>query len=210
MPTFLSNHDMGRFAWQLSKDSPKMGDRELMQRVTLGYALLMFARGSPVIYAGDEQGFIGHGDDNDARQPLFASQVASYNDQRLLGTTSTTAVDNYDTRHPLYLAIRAMADLRQQHPALRRGEMKVRVAGDKPGLFIFERIDPVSGDDVVVALNTTDAAITANSEVEARRGDWGSLHGHCAEKTSAPGSLTITVPPLDYLVCGAESGASAQ
>jgi glycosidase len=209
MPTFISNHDMGRFAWQLSADAPQMSDQEVMKRVTLGYALIMFARGTPVIYSGDEQGFVGHGNDNDARQPLFASKVASYNDQRLLGTGSTTAVDNYDTRHPLYLAIGGMADLRREHPALRRGEMIVRVAGDKPGLFVFERVDPTTGNEVLVALNTSTEPLTARSEVDARSRAWASLHGRCSAQADAPGSLSVTVPPLDYIVCEAKPEPTA-
>ena len=40
-----------------------------------------------------------------SRQDLFASQVASYNDQPLLGTTTTAAVANFNPQHPLYAQI---------------------------------------------------------------------------------------------------------
>ena len=36
---------------------------------------MYLVRGQPVVYYGDEQGFIGDGGDKDARQDMFASQV---------------------------------------------------------------------------------------------------------------------------------------
>ena len=52
----------------------------------LGHVLMLTARGVPTIYYGDEQGFVGDGDDQDAREDMFASRVAVYNDNELLGT----------------------------------------------------------------------------------------------------------------------------
>ena len=52
------------------------------QRDELAHALMYLTRGQPVVYYGDEQGFTGDGGDKDARQDMFASQVAS--------TTTTT------------------------------------------------------------------------------------------------------------------------
>ena len=57
---------------------------------------MYLTRGMPVVYYGDEQGFTGDGGDKDARQDMFASQVASYNDDDLIGTDRTTATDSYD------------------------------------------------------------------------------------------------------------------
>ena len=45
--------------------------------------LMYLSRGNPVVYYGDEQGFIGDGGDQDARQDMFPSQVAP-------STTTTT------------------------------------------------------------------------------------------------------------------------
>jgi glycosidase len=93
----------------------------VLERVMLANAMLFLLRGVPVIYYGDEQGFVGHGVDQDARQDLFASRVPSYNDQALLGTSTTTAVDNFNPQHPLYAQIASLAKLRQTYPALRLG-----------------------------------------------------------------------------------------
>ena len=91
MPTFLGNHDMGRFAMLVRKDRPGIGNRELLDRVALAHVMLMTLRGVPTIYAGDEQGFVGDGWDQDAREDMFPSRVASYNDNRLVGTTGDDA-----------------------------------------------------------------------------------------------------------------------
>ena len=85
-PVFLGNHDMGRFSGLLAQHDPDMATPELLQRVTLGHALMMFMRGVPVIYYGDEQGFVSDGGDQLARENMFPSQVAVYNDNQLLGT----------------------------------------------------------------------------------------------------------------------------
>ena len=92
LPTFTGNHDFGRLAWIIRAARPDATDDEVLKRVMLANAMMFLLRGVPVVYYGDEQGFVGHGIDQDARQDLFASQVASYNDQALLGTTTTTAV----------------------------------------------------------------------------------------------------------------------
>jgi len=117
-------------------------EAELLQRLQLAYAMLLTLRGVPTIYYGDEQGFVGLGGDQAARQDMFASRVASYNDQPLLGTTSTTATSNFNPAHPLYQSIAALSKLRQAQPALRRGTQLVRAAGETPGLFAVSRIDP--------------------------------------------------------------------
>src|SRR3546814_1187992 len=119
----------------------KISDDELLRRATLANALLLFSRGVPVIYNGDEQGFTGDGNDQDAREDMFPSQVTSYNDNRLIGSKATPASDNFDSSHPLYRAIAAMAQVRRDYPGLARGEKRARVAGKKAGLYAFSRID---------------------------------------------------------------------
>ncbi|MES1158675.1 MAG: alpha-amylase family glycosyl hydrolase [Terricaulis silvestris] len=204
LPTFLGNHDMGRFANLVLYFNPHISDDELLKRVTLGYALLMLARGAPVIYYGDEQGFTGDGGDQDAREDMFASRVASYNDNRMVGSHGSTATDNYNTQAPLYRTIAALAALRTGNPALRRGQQVTRAFGQGPGLFAFSRL--LDGVEILVALNTGATPITAQVDVESGSRDWRSLHGDCASASSAPGSYRVSVAPLDYVVC--VSGAS--
>jgi glycosidase len=153
-----------------------------------------------VVYYGDEQGFVGHGIDQDARQTLFASKVASYNDQPLLGTTTTTAVANFNPQHPLYAQIADLSRLRQEYPAIRRGQQIVRVHGKAPGLFAASRLG-ADGREIVVAFNTSTATAVSQVEVEITSKVFKTLRGACAAKASAPGSFRVEVPPLDYVVC---------
>jgi glycosidase len=200
-PTFISNHDNGRFAYFVRQALPKASDDEVLKRVILGHAMMMTLRGVPVIYSGDEQGFAGDGWDQDARETLFASKVASYNDNKLVGTTATTAQANFVTTHPIYKALGDMGRIRAAEPALRRGKQVLRARIDKPGLFAVSRI--LNGREVLVAFNTSTAPLDANVQVETSSMAFKSLHGACAPTAWAPGSVRVTIAPLDYVVCAA-------
>lgn len=200
LPTFTGNHDFGRFAYLVRQARPNASDDEVLKRVMLSNAMLFLLRGVPVVYYGDEQGFIGHGWDQDARQDMFASQVASYNDQSLLGTARTTATENFDALHPLYKQIAALALLRQQHVGLSRGRQIVRAQSREPGLFAASRIDN-AGREILVAFNTSSQPVTAQVQVEVNSVTFRALAGACAERVTAPGSLRVELPPLGYIAC---------
>ena len=199
LPTFTGNHDFGRFAWLVKRARPQAGDDELMKRVMLSNAMLFLLRGVPVVYYGDEQGFIGHGVDQDCRQDMFASQVASYNDQGLLGSTSTTAGANFNALHPLYKQISGLASLRKQYVELRRGRQVVRSQSREPGMFAASRIGN-DGRELLVAFNTSMTAITARVQVETRTRNFKALIGDCPAP-DVPGSVRLTIPPLGYVAC---------
>ena len=204
-PTFISNHDNGRFAHFVRASFPKATDKEVLDRVILAHAMLLTLRGVPTIYSGDEQGFAGKGNDQDARQPLFASQVASYNSETLVGTRSTNAQANFTSAHPLYRAIAEFSRIRTSEPALRRGRQLLRARSDKPGLLAISRFDPLTNRELVVAFNTSTDAIVANVEVEIRSRQFAALLGQCPATAQAPGSIRISLPPLGYAVCAAGS-----
>ena len=204
LPIFISNHDNGRAAYFVHKARPQADDAEVLQRVLLANDMMFTLRGVPTIYYGDEQGFVGTGGDQDSRQDMFASKVASYNEQRLLGTTATTAQSNFNPSHPLYRAIQELARLRTSEPALRRGRQIVRNYGDKPGLFAVSRIDPQSGRELLIAFNTSMVALDAQVEVDSDSRHFHGLHGQCAPAPSAPGSYRVQIAPLDFIVCAAE------
>ncbi len=186
LPTFTGNHDFGRFAWLVQRARPQAGKEEVLQRVMLSNAMLFLLRGVPVVYYGDEQGMIGHGVDQAARQDMFASQVSSYNDQGLLGTKSTTASANYDALHPLYRQIAALASLRKQYVELRRGRQVVRAQSRQPGLFAASRIGN-DGREILLVFNTSTAPITAQVEIETDTRAFTPLQGDCP-KPDAPGT----------------------
>jgi glycosidase len=200
LPTFTGNHDFGRLAWLIRAARPAETDDQVLKRVMLGNAMMFLLRGVPVVYYGDEQGFVGHGIDQDARQDMFASKVASYNDQTLLGSNSTTAAANFNRQHPLYAQIAGLAKLRQEQPALRNGRQIVRAYGKAPGLFAASRLG-LDGQEIVVAFNTSTSTVVAQIEVEPTSVIFKSLRGACATKASAPGSFRVEVPPLNYVAC---------
>lgn len=204
LPTFTGNHDNGRFAFFLRQARPQASDAEILSRVMLSNAMLLTLRGVPTIYSGDEQGFAGDGNDQDAREDMFASQVASYNDNKLVGTKATTATANFTPGHPLYRQIAELAKLRTSTPALTRGRQLLRAREDKPGLLAISRFDPTSGGEVLLAFNTSDAPITRNVQVETASTRFRALAGRCGSVT-APGAIRLTLPAFGYAVCAAET-----
>ncbi len=204
LPTFLGNHDAGRFAFFLREARPQMGAAEELARTLLGHAMLLTLRGVPTLYYGDEQGFAGTGNDQQARQDMFPSRVADYNGDRLVGTSATTATDNFATDHPIYAEIARLAKLRRATPALSRGATTVRASSDKPGLFAVSRFDPDNGREVLIAFNTSDTALTAQVAIDPASRNFAPLSGDCPAMAAAPGSLTLTLPAFGYAVCAAQ------
>lgn len=161
LPTFLGNHDMGRIAHFIVRENDGISEEDTLRRSQLAHALMYFSRGVPVVYYGDEQGFIGDGHDQDAREDMFVSQVASYADNNVIGTDKSSAEDNFDTGHPLYVTLRDLAAIKQAHPALRRGAMKVTYASEENGLLVFDRTDPETGQQLTVMVNASETAVEA-------------------------------------------------
>ncbi|HEY8591417.1 MAG TPA: alpha-amylase family glycosyl hydrolase [Sphingomicrobium sp.] len=202
LPTFLGNHDQGRFGFYVRKAFPNASDEEVLKRVMLGHVLMLTARGVPTVYYGDEQGFAGDGGDQDAREDMFPSATSVYNDNKLVGSAATTAQSNFDGEHPLYKLIAQLSEVRSREPALRRGSTVFRTAtGDAPGLLAFSRI--LGGQEVLVVLNTSTAPVTANVTVDVDSRAFTTLAGSCPGQASAPGSVRVELAPLGYAVCRA-------
>ena len=169
LPTFLGNHDMGRIGRFVKVANPGASDAEVLARDRLAHALMYFSRGNPVVYYGDEQGFTGDGGDQDARQDMFPSQVASYNDDDLIGTDATTADDNFDADHPLYQSIGELAAVTRRHRALRDGAQQHRWSSSGPGIYAFSRLDRRDQHEYVVAVNNAEQSETAAIPTYMRR-----------------------------------------
>ncbi len=206
LPTFLGNHDMGRIGHFVRQANPGADDAELVARLRLAHALMYFSRGNPVVYYGDEQGFAGLGGDQSARQDMFPSQVAEYNADDLIGTDATTAVSNFDRRHPLYRSIAALARTAERHPALRDGAHQHRWSSDGPGIYAFSRIDRREQREYVVALNNAEAERTAAVPTYLERAGFERVHGDGERRlrTDRGGRLELTVPALGAVVYRAE------
>ncbi len=165
MATFISNHDIGRAGYALRQALPGASDAELVQRMTWGYAMLYFARGFPVVYYGDEQGFVGGGSDKLSREDMMPSLVPDYMNNDLIGTAATPADANFDATHPLYQALAELAQVRADHVALRRGAQIHRYSTDGPGIYAFSRIERDEQIEYVVAFNSATSAKQATFPV---------------------------------------------
>lgn len=202
LPTFLGNHDFGRFSMFVRDMSGSDDAETLLARVKLGHALMFLLRGVPTVYYGDEQGFISDGNDQLAREDMFPSKVAVYNDNRLFGTTATTAQSNFDTAHPLYRLIADLSQARTASPALRRGLSEVRAfAETAPGLLAVERHDPETGQRVLAVFNTSASALSHNVEVSYRASGVAPLIGNCPTALTAPGTVGIALPAFGFAAC---------
>ncbi len=203
LPTFLGNHDMGRIGYAV-KDA---GDAQA--RSGLAHALMYLTRGQPVVYYGDEQGFVGDGDlgggDKDARQSLFATQVDEYADQALLDGTPAGSVDRYGTDAALYTHVAGLAGLRAATPALTTGAQVERYADG--AVYAFSRV----GDDDVehlVALNNAATPATVTVDTLTPGASFTPLLTTSGTDTvdGAPvtaggdGAVTLTVPPFGATV----------
>lgn len=201
LPTFLGNHDMGRFATLIKSDRPDITQEELLARVMLGHAMMLALRGSPVIYYGDEQGFVGDGNDQLAREDMFLSQTAVYNDNDLIGTDATTADSNFDEAHPLFRLIAEFSAIRKAHPALTRGRQIVRHYEQQTGIFAVSRFDPETGGEYLAVFNTAGEARSANIVLGYDARSLAPLAGTCPQEVTAPGSAAFTLPAFGWALC---------
>ena len=198
LPTFLGNHDMGRIGRFVGGD---------LQKMQFAHALMFTLRGQPVVYYGDEQGFIGDGGDRDARQDMFASQVASYNDDPMIAAPSGS-LDRYGTDGAVFQAIAELSALRAEHPALQDGAQIPRFSSDGPGIFAVSRIgEERHGKQVeylVVANNATEP-MTATFDTATRHGKFQPIYGGGSRlSVGAEGRVTVTVAPLSVQVYRAQ------
>ncbi|CCH28734.1 alpha-amylase family glycosyl hydrolase [Actinosynnema sp. NPDC047251] len=197
LPTFLGNHDLGRFAWTLRQNRPGITEPELLDRVELGNALMYLWRGNPVVYYGDEQGFAGTGGDKAARQDLFASATPEYRAEDLIGSDRTGAVDNHTTDHPLYRQLRDLAAFVDSDPVWREGNQTLRLSsGD---VVAFSRVGAAQQVEHLVVANagTSPASVDVPVDSAALRPVW-PVAG--AEVRAVDGKVSVTVPPLSALV----------
>ena len=210
LPLFLGNHDIGRVGLFMNQDNPGASDAELVARDELAHALMYFGRGMPVIYYGDEQGFTGDGGDQDARQDMMPSQVVSYNDDDLIGTSATTADANFDETHPLYQTLADFGTLLAAHPALTQGAQIHRYSEPSAGIYAFSRIDRTERVEYVVALNNSESPDSATFDTDSPSTTFTEVWpgGGSAITADAAGDLTVDVPGLGVRLYRADAAIS--
>lgn len=201
LQTFISNHDMGRIGMRLKQDlKNSTSNEDIFARVKLANAMMLTLRGAPTIYSGDEQGFVGDGRDQDAREDMFASKVAIYNDNKLLGSNSTNAVANFNEKHPLYLQISQLSKIRRNNPALMGGSQTIRKTNNAPGILAISRFD-AKGNEILLAFNTSTKTINENIKTNFKNSVWQSLYGNCASSSDENAVLKVDLAPLEYAIC---------
>lgn len=131
---------------------------------------------------------------------MFETRVPDYADDRRIGS----ADEAFDTEATLYGRIATLARIRAGDERLRRGDSLIRRADQDPGLLAISRVIPGQPGETLVVFNTGSVPITANLVVESGSRDWRGVHGSCPTQASRPGVVTVTVPPLDYMICVAE------
>ena len=204
--TFLGNHDVGRAALLIKQQSGAEGS-ELTRRVLLGYALLYFLRGAPVVYYGDEVGMIGRGGDKAARQDMFPTKVEEWQtEERVgaspIGTGSSFDVDTADL--DVAAGLRGLADVRERFPALATGSTVVRYAQD--GVLVLSRFDREDRREYLVAFNAgeQDASVTVTTATPSTR--WLQLFGSDVKlaESDTSGRVSVGIPALGAVVARAE------
>ena len=201
LPTFLGNHDMGRFGSFLQSDNPGASQEQLLQKDLLANELQFLTRGQPVVYYGDEQGFTGAGGDKDARQDMFASKTDSYNTDNVIGGSKGSAA-SYGEHGALYEGISDLASLREAHPALADGAQIERYAADGPGVYAFSRIDAKQQVEYLVAVNNSAEPKTVALDTYSAGMKFQQVYPAAGAKatTGADKKLTVTVPPMSSVV----------
>jgi len=217
MVTFVDNHDMGRLGSLLGP-----GTTDLQRRVELAYELTYLVRGQPVVYYGDEQGFLGTGGDVAARQPMFGPVDGSYTGSPYASSPlagggtlgSDYASHPYDTSAPIYRLLAELAALRNAHPALSRGDQVT--LGTQGSVFVFDRLLPAADGqppvENVVAVNSSDQAASVEVTTLTPGATYQSYYPADANVTvtaDASGAVTLNVPALGVIVLEADQPVAA-
>jgi glycosidase len=208
-PTFLGNHDMGRAAQQISSHAPGASAAELLRRDLLGHDLLYLLRGAPVVLYGDEVGMIGSGGDKAAREDMFKTDVSEWRTEPRAGSPPIGAGSSFDVAaHPVAERLKALAALRDAHPALAVGASTVRLSSGR--LLAVSRFDAAARHEYVTLFNGGTAAASATVQTATPSSGWTALLGSAGGASSgADGRLRVALPPLSTAVLRAEAEVTA-
>ncbi|MCO5309890.1 MAG: pullulanase-type alpha-1,6-glucosidase, partial [Austwickia sp.] len=203
LPTFLGNHDLGRVGMLLAQAG--FIGQELAARHRLAHALMYLTRGQPVVYYGDEQGFAGAGGDKDARQDMFATQVAQFAAETLVGGGTMGTGEHFGTDGPLFEHIAGLARLRAAHPALADGAQVPRFAANSAGCYAFSRVLAADGIEYLVIANNATTAAPAAFATYGPEMTFHPIYGTDRPLTAdREARVHLTVPPLSVQVFRAE------
>jgi glycosidase len=146
--TFLDNHDQKhRFRY-----APSTGPYIYDSQFVMGIASLFALQGIPCLYYGTEQGLRG-----------FGNHLESVREALWGNTNGGQQPNAFDTNNQFFKAVKEIATVRKQNPALRYGRQYFRqVSGNgrefglscyKPGILAFSRI--LNDIEVIVVANAS-------------------------------------------------------
>ncbi|MFH2201505.1 MAG: alpha-amylase family glycosyl hydrolase [Elusimicrobiota bacterium] len=161
---FIDLHDTYRF----------LRSREPINILKLGMTYLMFSLGIPIVYAGTEQAMRQYVDSLDPEGPHQPADPQNREDMFPEGQfkSESSKGDMFNAESDTFKFLRRLADLRQKHPALRRGEHQPRwVDPYGPGIYAFSRI--YGDEEVLVVMNTSGVERSASMYVDAERSPGG-------------------------------------
>jgi glycosidase len=201
--TFLGNHDMGRIGYFI-----KLGvlDNDLIgasERARLANALLFLLRGSPALYYGDEKGMVGAGGDKQARQSMFPTEIASWQNQDRIGTSPIGTASSFDFKHPLEDQITELQKIVKENPALQKGTQQVRTTSGE--VFVVTRF--ADNQEYFVAFNGSDETASTKFKVATVNSQWQKLTGEC--EVVAGASIEVSLPARGYCLYKAEKKYSS-
>ena len=175
---FLTNHDQTRVMTMLLKGSDQNRERA-MAKAKLAAKLLMLLPGIPFMYYGEEIGMVGDKPDPNIRTPMqwadapnagFTAAERAWKAPNWDASVRVAAnVQHQETQADSLLNVyKQMIRLRQQHPALSRGEVQVLESGSEK-VLAFTRTSS-NGQIVLVVANlseqpVSDYAITLLAQV---------------------------------------------
>ena len=197
--TFLGNHDMGRIGSFVSLDR---GPQVALRQNQLAHALLYLLRGTPIVYYGDEFGLMG-GNDKDARQDLFVTEVEKWQKESRIGQNPIGTKSSFETTNPMQSTLRTLAKLRTENRALTFGSQEILHAAS--GVLAISRQDYLGGKDFMIVFNTNDDETTLDL-TRANQIRWSRIAG---EGVIIPESetLKITLPGISWGVFRSEESA---
>lgn len=186
--TFLANHDMRRLASQLGGQPEKLAQAA---------ALLLTLPGSPWLYYGEELGLANPRDagDEDKRTPMpwtpdgtgFTDGVPWY--RFAPGQQTANVATQTGDPASLLSRYRQLIRVRQQHPALARGDLQL-LATDGGGWAALAYTRAVDGQRVLVVHNLADAPATLSWQLP-DAGDYRLLFGDRGVGVPAAGAITM-------------------
>jgi glycosidase len=164
--TFLGNHDVGRFMNEPGATT---------EGLKLAYTFILTARGTPLLYYGDEIGLPGGGDPDNRRD--FPGGWP--NDPR----NAFEASGRTPAEQAVWSHVQKLLQLRAQRTDLPTARMEHLVAGDQS--FVYRR------GRTVVALNNDTAAVTIRVPVATLPDD---ALGICPRPRAESGGVAIVIP----------------